>query len=139
MPNQFLCNGNLISVSNAGTVMLFKHWLRLLDEMPDREAERLLRSFLIEQTRLAEASSGISGFSLDRPHDADHPLSNKRVAYTLLKVIRKSAEDVRRIEMPGGPRAWDETIPKSEVTRAEYWEDVLWTFHMALAAWTQAP
>ena len=137
MPNHFLCNGERVAFTNGATELVYQHWLRLLEREPDQPGKRILGPVLEQYADLAASSAGISGMGMDR--DAmPEALLDMRAAWTLMKLVRLTGEDVRSIE--GIPReAWDETPPSWTCTRAEYFEERMGQFHRALAAWVVPP
>ena len=137
VPNSFKCLGESIDFSNGATEALYKHWLRLLKDEPDRPGKRILQPFLERMADLAGSSLGISGFGMTADRMPE-PLLDMRAAWTLMRLVRLTAEDVRSVEgIP--PDAWDKTPPQWRSTLAEYGEERTWKMHRTLENWVLPP
>ena len=136
MANLFLCNGERVKFGNGATEMLYKHWLRLLEDEPDRLGKRILQPVLERYVDLA-AGSGIAGFGMDRERMPE-ALLDMRAAWTLMKLVRLTVDNVRRAAGIT-PDAWERTVQGLDQTMVERWEEVLRHFHDALADWVAPP
>ena len=86
---------------------------------------------------LAGSSMGISGFGMTQDRMPE-PLLDMRAAWTLMRLVRLTAEDVRSV-LDIAPEDWEKTPLHWNSTLREYWEERVWKMHRTLEDWVVPP